>query len=170
MSSVVPSIYYSLIVAGIIAVYFISGSSLNGTIAGYAFIIAGLIIMVGYLVNNMRIKQAEGKNNTSAMFYTVGPLISIICLIVYILYLLGIYFDRITGGNVSPGYYTFSSIFALILILQLVIFYYASRTKQYLDSFTISSSTSCAMILFTILNCVVVYTMYIILKYYSTDG
>jgi hypothetical protein len=168
INSVMPNVYYSLIVTGIIILFCLTGSSLAATMAGYSFIIAGLIIMVAYLVNG--IQSIKSSRTGVNMLYTISPLLTIMGLIIYILYLLGIYFDRITGGHVSSGYYTFSQISSLIMLLQFIIFHYATLKPQFKTEYAIPSSTSLMLILLTILNAVSVYTIYLILTFYSTDG
>jgi len=171
INSVMPNVYYSLIITGIIILFCLTGASLAGTMAGYSFIIAGLIIMVGYLVNSMQMPHIKKTSSTGLnMLYTIGPLLTIMGLIIYILYLLGIYFDRISGGHVSSGYYTFSQISSIIMLIQFIVFHYATLKPQFKTEYSIPSSTSLMLILLSILNAVSIYTVYLILTFYSTDG
>ena len=104
------TIYNALIVTGIIIILSTIGtnnvSGLTGTIVGYSFIITGIILLIGYLMSNMNIATTW-----FSKIVTVGPFIALIGLLIYVIYLLSYYFNQITNGNVSSGYYNFMNIF-----------------------------------------------------------
>jgi hypothetical protein len=172
--SIVSNIYYSLIAVGLIillcAASTNSNNSLTSSMVGYSFMVVGLLILMGNLMHNLSLHKSNGGSYGASLFFTIGPFLSIIGIIIYTLYLIGIYFDRITGGNVSQGYYNFSQISFLIIIIQLVVFATGTQTPQYKNTFVLSRAISLCLYLLSVINIIVLITMYVILKYFSTDG
>jgi len=162
ISNLIYNVAYSLICVGIVIILFTLGTSstggVTGTMIGYSFITIGMLLITGYLIKTIT-------PGLEAMFFTIGPFLMIISTILYILYLLGKYFDRITTGNVSGGYYTFSNISLILIILQLVVFYSATIGKA-----TLSKLNSMQIYLLGTINIISVATLGSILAYYITDG
>jgi hypothetical protein len=170
ISNLIYNVAYSLICVGIVIILFTLGTSstggVTGTMIGYCFIIIGMLLITGYLI-----KTIMPGLGLEAMFFTIGPFLMIISTILYILYLMGKYFDRITTGNVSGGYYTFSNISLILIILQLVVFYNATTSKTFkTDSPTLSKLNSMIIYLLGTINIISVATLGSILAYYITDG
>jgi len=172
--SVVINIYYSLIAVGLIILLCVANTNtsggITGSMVGYSFIVSGLLILMGNLMYNLNIHKSNGGNYGASLFFSIGPFLSIIGIIIFTLYLLGIYFDRIVSGNVSKGYYNFSQISFLIIIIQIVIFYTGTQSPQYKATYNISRSISLCLYLLSVINVIVLITMYVILTYFSTDG
>jgi len=159
----VEYIYYSLVITGIIIVIITLGlSSIIGYIVGYSFITAGLFLLAGYLMFKL--------SNTSGFFSaltTIGPILVIVGVICYYLSIIGIYKNRITDGNVSSSYYSFSNIFLFLILLETFVLYNALQFKQINSINKINSMIIYLLGLFSI---IVAITINIILAYFSTDG
>jgi hypothetical protein len=85
-------------------------------------------------------------------------------------YLLSFYFNQITNGNVANGYYSFMNIFIVLLMVQMFIFYNGTRDKSFIETGAIGKATGLVLYFLEIINIIVVITLGIILKYFSTDG
>ena len=161
-----------LIAVGIIIIFITMGQTnsyegLISTMIGYSSVVAGFILMVGYLTNNIKYNKETG---IWPYIFTVGPFLLIISVISYILYILGNYFNRITSGNVSSGYRTFTNIFVALILAQLGILYYGTQEKSFKDSHSLSSIYGMLIYLLGIISFIVAITLGIILAYYTTDG
>jgi len=167
------NIYNSLIVVGIIIIICTIGSSsvssLTGTITGYSFIIIGTLLLMGYLMNNMNSSQQNGSSFISQLI-TVGPFVVLIGILIYMLYLLSFYFNKITNGNVASSYFTFMNIFIVLLMVQMYIFYNGTRDKRFIETGSIGKVTGLVLYFLEIINIIVVITLGVILKFFSTDG
>lgn len=162
----VENIYYSLIITGIIIIIItLALSSVVGYLLGYSFIVAGYILMLGYLLFKL-----SGKTMLSTMLSNVGPLIATVGIILYYLSIVGIYKQRISQGIVAPSYYSFSNIFLTLVLIQTVVFYRATQTSQFKQSFTINRITSMMFYLLSLISILVVISIHVILAYFSTDG
>ena len=164
------NIYNSLIVVGIIIIICTVGSnsasSLTGTITGYSFIITGTLLLMGYLMSGYR----QGISSIVSILLTVGPFIVLIGILIYMIYLLSVYFNQITNGDVSSSYYNFMNIFIVLLMLQLYIFYNGTQDKRLKDTGFVSKVTGLILYLLELINIVVIITLGVILKYFTTDG
>lgn len=165
------NIYNSLIVVGIIIIICTIGSnsasSLTGTITGYSFIITGIFLLTSYLMNQMRSSSVPDNIPTIPAF---APFIVLIGILIYMIYLLSVYFNQITNGDVSSSYYNFMNIFVVLLMLQLYIFYNGTQDKRLKDTGFVSKVTGLILFLLELINIVVVITLGVILKYFTTDG
>lgn len=164
--SAVENIYYSLIITGIfIIIITLSLSSVIGYLLGYSFIVAGYILMLGYLLFAL-----SGKTTLSTMLTNVGPLIALIGVILYYLSIVGMYKDRISAGIVAPSYYSFSNIFLTLILIQTMVFYRGTQSNQFKQTLTINKMTSMMFYLLTVITVLTVISIHIILAYFSTDG
>jgi hypothetical protein len=169
-------IYNALFIAGTIIVLstFASNtpSSLTGTIVGYSFIAIGTLLMVGYLLNNLNNVSASAGASSSIIssLITVGPFVLLIGIIVYMIYLLSFYFSKITGGYVSSGYYMFMNLFVLVLMIEFFTFYSGMQDKNYKLTGKIGNVTGMLLYFLEIINIIIVISLGIILKHFSTDG
>jgi hypothetical protein len=144
---------------------------LFGHMVGYEFLAAGFIIKAGSIASILAKGDCVSKDQTLMFFLmSVCPFIVIVFLILAILYILNTYFNRIVGGKVSKGYTTFSKMFIVILIAQLALFYNATKEEKYKTENIISPIYGMLIYLLSVINILVLITIYVILAFYSTDG
>jgi uncharacterized membrane protein len=155
----VEYIYYCLIISGIFIVIITLGlSSVVGYIVGYSFIVSGFILLAGYLLFKL-----SNKSDVSSIIFNIGPIIAIIGVITY-------YLSRITDGNISQTYYSFSNLFLTLVLVQSWVFYGALKDKQFQETKTMNRLYSSALYLLSLINVLIVISVHIILAYFSTDG
>ena len=99
------------------------------------------------------------------------PFLTLMIIISIIIYYLFTYFDQIAEGNVSDYYKTFSTIATIFLAIQLGLIY-SSMMKNMKDATgkLLSNTTFVTLNLIAVLNFLVVVTIGIILRFYSTQG
>jgi len=171
--SMMPIFYTTLIIIGVILLFITVGSptinSTNGTIAGFFLIFFGILIIVIFL-GNKKGKTQDSKISFLSKLYSSGPFLIVAAIILYIIILLFKYRDRISHGNVAPGYVSFTNISILLILLQLGIFYTAMQDKNFKETNKLDKVYSMILYFVGILNIVSVVTLYIILAKYATDG
>jgi hypothetical protein len=165
-------IYNTLIVVGIIIVLCTisttSSSSLTGTIIGLSFIITGTFLLMGYLL--FKLKTTQNISSISSQLITVGPFFVLIGILIYMVYLLSLYFNQITNGNVPNSYYSFINLFAVLLIVQMFMFYKGTQNNNFQATGILNKVTGLSLYFMEIFNIIIVITLGLILKYFSTDG
>lgn len=166
-------IYNSLLIVGLIIIFCTVGSNtasnLTGTIIGYSFIVTGSLLLIGYLLSNMNTMTGSNFSLISSLI-TVGPILLLIGILIYMIYLLSYYFSQITAGHISSGYYTFMNIFIVLLMVEFYIFYNSTQDKVFKTTGAIGKITGMILYLLELVSIVTVITLGIILKYFSTDG
>uniref|UniRef100_A0A6C0KTL9 Uncharacterized protein n=1 Tax=viral metagenome TaxID=1070528 RepID=A0A6C0KTL9_9ZZZZ len=148
-----------------------TNGGLIGHMIGYGFLAAGFVIKSGLLASILAKGDCVSKDQALMFFLmSVCPFIIIVFLILAILYILNSYFNRIVGGKVSKGYKTFSRMFIVILIAQLGLFYNATQEEKYKTENVISPIYGMLIYLLSVINILVLITIYVVLAFYSTDG
>ena len=165
------NIYNAFLIVGVIILLCTVGSStsagISGSITGYSFLIIGILLLIGYLMKKM---QSNPNSNILTSIITFGPFLVFLGILIYMIYLLGVNFNKIASGNISSSYYNFMYIFIVLLMVQIYIFYNSIQSVQFKTTSTINSVTSTLIYLLELVNIIVVITIGIILKYFSTDG
>ena len=99
------------------------------------------------------------------------PLFVIIVIISLLIYYLSTYFDRISKGEVSSYYKSFSTISTIFLAIQIITMFSAMFSKSKETSGKLLSDTTFALLgLFGVLNFLMVITIGVVLHFYSTQG
>jgi hypothetical protein len=86
------------------------------------------------------------------------------------LYLLIKYFNEIKLGHVSPSFNSFSNIIVMLIFLQVYLIYNNIDSHSFDVSGKISKVTSSLIYLLLVLTMICSVNIYIILKYFTTDG
>jgi len=170
------SIYKAFIMASVVAFlisFFSTGDvSLGASLAGYSVLILGIMMILIILFQN--ILKSNQNQGTFQLIYSIfvntGPFIFILGVIAFILYLIINYKNIIMGNHVSQSYYTFSNMAIILLLIQLYIVYTNISSDKFETSGKLSKVTSSLIYLLALLTCMCSLILFIILKYYTTDG
>ena len=176
MANWYSSVYKGFIVAGLVS--FIVGIfsqglvSLNSYIAGYSILLIAIAMMLIIIFNNI-LKVNEGSSAfqvLSSILMSSGPFLIILAVISMVLYLIVKYKSNIIDNRVSGSYYSFSNITALLIFVQLYIIYTNVFSDKFQNTGKIDKVTSSLIYLLGVLSSMSTAVLYIILKYYTTDG
>jgi len=174
MADFYSSVYKSLIIAGIIA--FIVGFFAQGTtsyaayISGYSVLALGILMLLTISFNKIISNNKTNFENLYAVLNITGPFVLMLAIIAFILYLMITYKDNIISQRVSSGYYSFSNIGIILLLIQLYFVYTNITTKNFEDTNKISKVTTNILYLLGVLQAICSINVFIILKYFTTDG
>lgn len=170
------TIYKACIFASIVAfiIGFFAGTEvgLGSYIAGYSVLTLGIMMILVILFSNVLRVSGNGSifQILSSILMTSGPFILILGIIAFVLYQLINYKNNIIAGRVAPGYYSFSNIIVILLLLQIYLVYTNIDTEGFQSSGKLSKVTSGVIYLLGVLTGISSIILYTILKYYSTDG
>jgi hypothetical protein len=170
------SIYKGLIIGGItsfIISYFTSdATSYNSLICGYAIIMIGVLMILTLIISKNL--DAQGNNTEMQIFLSLisisGPFLFILMVLGFIFFILSVYKTHILGGQVSSSYNTFSNITLLLIMIQIYIIYTNIDNPIFKNSGNLSSTSKNVLYLIGVSTLFTTGTMYIILKYFTTDG
>jgi len=169
--------YYKGLYKGIIIttiVVFAIGFATNGETSircyqtGYfSFSLSILLILIPIL--NKLLSKDGPKKGVSTMMLQTGPFIIILAVVSFLLYFSFKYQDIIVDQRVPQGYFIFSNIATLLLIIQLFVVY-SCVTSDNFDKDGMSSINSSAVLLLAVLTAICTNIIRTILKYFTTDG
>ncbi len=162
------------------------------TIWGYGMTAFALFIMtfMSYYMSDQNNKFIEKKNKENGIsednsFFTslikiiMGdgiPIFLTFCVLIYVIYINFVHFNRINKGAVSDSYYTYSFYSSLLIIIQItLIIKYMYNSLGVLNKTNNANEKQTTMIksasyILVLINFVFVMIQHILLSFYSTDG
>ena len=171
----INDVSYALLYGGLVVIFFTIGSlnsnAVSGTIGGYSTAVMAILFLLALTYTNY---TSTSINNNTFSWKTLGliflPYLLLLGILGYSLSLVSIYFDDIANDRVSPYYKTFSYISIIFIIIQVYIFGKTTSTSAFLEKGVINSLSLVKLILLGVINILVLISLAISLKYFSTDG
>lgn len=175
VNKTIEAISYALLYGGIVVVLFTIGtlneSAVSGTLGGYSS--ATLAVLFLFALSYTNYVSATTDSNTFSikkiglMFIPYSILLAILG---YSIALISIYFNDISEDKVSPYYSTFSYISIIFIIIQVYLFGKTTNNPEFLQNGTIKTLSLVKLILIGLINIIVLISLGVSLKYFSTDG
>ena len=160
---------YSLVAGSGLVVILTSGKSDKGAVTAFQVAYSILFCVVCYKTALIGSKIELGNigmmakiMNFTIMFF---PFLSILIVIMWILVLVFMYYDRITGGKVSDYYTSFMNIASVMLLIQIYMVFSEAGDKTP----PLSLKTYSMLRMLSVLAGLSVITVSIVLKFYVTD-
>lgn len=132
-------------------------NGLSALIGGYSGLLLGMLFII---LLNFLFKRYS--------YFDMFPLLMIIIIIGLLVSYLGIYFDKISSGEVSSYYVSFSLLSTLFLFTQIIMIFSAIYKSQNKNLFSYTSFSLLGLL--SIINIIIVITIGIVLHFYSTQG
>ena len=172
LTNIYKAFIYVSAILFIIALNTSGNTTINATISGYATISITLLIIMTIIINGFTLsfKDASTYQIFSNLLITMGPFILILGIIGFLLYLLISYKTIISEGHVSSYYGTFSFLSSILVLVQLYLLYNGVTSVQFQKIHRLSKITLSVICLTAVLNTLCALILYVILKYYTTDG
>jgi hypothetical protein len=166
------NISYAFLIAGLFVILSTVGThtenAVIGTIAGYASATCATILLAG--LTYTIILTGNKKPQWSDILTILIPFILLFFIFGFSLALVSVYFDNISQDKVSDYYGMFSYMSVLFIFVQVYIFYSATSQKLFQESGSISRLTSVKLLLLSLINMLILISLGLTLKYFSTDG
>ena len=170
------SIYKGLLLSSVIAFiigFFSSGNvSIDAYITGYSVLILGVVMLLLILFNGI-IKLSQNATTfqlITIILMTTGPFLLMLGVVGLILYLIITYKENIVENHVSQGYYSFSNITIILILLQLYIVYTNITDSKFEETHKLSNVSASIIYLLGVLSGISSIIIFTILKYFTTDG
>jgi hypothetical protein len=146
--------------------------SLGSVTTGYVILIISILMIL--------IKLTDGLLNTTntnsstqrllSIIMTISPFLLLLIVISFILFTIINHYQNIALGHVSQGYYTFSNISIILIIIQIGIIYRILNSLNYIQTGEVSKVSSSLILLLGTLTSISSIILYIILTFFTTDG
>jgi len=162
------------IISFIISVFTSGATSYNSSIAGFSILILSIMMILTMIITKVLKTTSSNNGSTTQLMITIlsqlGPFLLMLLIISFILYLTVTYKTPILENHISPNYHTFSNITIILILVQLSIVYTNIFTKEFISSGKLQPMTSSMLYAVGILSVASTIIIYIILKYFRTDG
>jgi len=182
MNFVYYNIYFAFILVSVIL--FIIGFFTTGQNSFSAFVTGFSIIALAIILILVQIFIIIFKNNPNPDFYTfikivlnnTGPFIVLLSIIGFLLFIIISNKDKIINNNVSSDFYIFNNISIILLLVQIYIVYSnikeinANNTNNTNNINYLTKLSKYLIYLIGLLNFISSIILFVILKYYTTDG
>lgn len=155
------SIIFASFIIIIVTTKIIDANGLSALISGYSGLLFGLIFTVGLCLlydPTISIRQ-------------IIPIITTLIIISLLIYYLSVNFDKISSGEVSSYYDNYLVLSTIFLAIQITIITNSIYNKTQDMNTTLFSNTNYSLlVLFSLINSLIVITIGVILRFYSTQG
>ena len=161
------SFIFCSVVLFIVSMFVSNTTKLQLNIAGYSILGLAILLMTSIMIGNIykKLSLASNMEVMTTLIGVSGPIV-ILAPIVYIVVLLVKYSSVIKEGNVGNGYYTFTFISTLLMLLQLYILVNSSGNGVE----NISKISNATLNLVALINIICIVTIHTILESFTTDG
>jgi hypothetical protein len=176
MNNWYSTVYKAFIIAGVLS--FILGffvqqkTSLGAYMAGYSVLVLAILMILTVLFNKILINSGnETMYQTMYSILTItSPLILLVCVMTFVLYLLVSYQSNIFHGRTPSGYNLYSSIIVSLLLIQIFLVYKNLGNEVFETTGKLPKAISSVILFLGTVTTICSIMLYRILKYYSTDG
>ena len=135
-------------------------NGLSALLGGYSGLFLGMIFI---MILNLLF--------TKTSYFDMFPIVMVVIIIGLLVSYLYIYFDKISKGEVSGYYSSFSLLSTIFLFTQTIIIINAMYGKTQKQDVKLFSDTTFALLgLFSVINIIIVLTIGVVLHFYSTQG
>ena len=159
---------YAIIIAGFIIILTTTGTTnqngLSALIGGYTTVLVALIFFG--TINWININS----DTMYPIFKLLAIFLNICGIIMLIIVYLSIYFEKIISNKVSNYYYSFSNLSTIFLAVQIIMLFSIFFNKKDGDTSRSTDKIFSIILLLGLVNIIIVTTIGIVLKYYSTQG
>jgi hypothetical protein len=170
--SIYKALMFGSAISFIISNFTTGKNSYNSLISGYSILILGIMMILTILIT--KILEIQNTSTTMQIILAIamelGPFLLMLAIIGFMLFLIIFYKTPILENNLSPSYGTFSNITLVLILCQLYIIYGNIDSVEFKRDGKLSKITSSMLYLIGVLSLFSVGTLYIILKYFRTDG
>jgi hypothetical protein len=170
------TIYKAFIIATVVCFlisFFTTGeASFGSLVTAYSTLTLGIILILLKLFKNV-LKTTEGQGILKTIyeiFVTSGPIILLLMIVGFIMFIIINYKTLITSGHVSKSYFSFLNITTLLILLQIYLLFTNIESIKFQTTGKLTKITSGILYLLSIITTACSITIFTILKYFTTDG
>lgn len=156
-ASIFKGFMFASVISFIISLFTSGKTSYGAELAGYSTIILAIFLILLILFQN--------KSLISSSCF-----ILLLTVIGFIMYSIITYQDNIINEHVAPYFKTFTSISILLIMIQTYIMYSSIFNDKFEKTNTISKINTYLMYLLSLITLICSLIIFVILKYYTTDG
>jgi hypothetical protein len=166
---------YSVIIGSAVVILMTSGQTNPTAViaftSAYSFILcvfAIICVLLGMSLDTNQYVDLGFFRKIIKYVFLFFPFLVVMIVILWVLVLLNKYYDKIIENKVSDYYTSFINTTSILLFIQIYMLL-GELTEMSFKNFELPKKTAAMLRLFGLLNIISVFTLQIILKYYTTD-
>lgn len=166
----ITNVSYTFIIGGLMLIMLtmnnFSSNGLLGVMFGYVSIMIAVMLLM--MITFVNVSDTNIAPTIFKLLDVFSPFLLFLSTLAFSILIISVYYDKLSSSDVSASYKSFSMISVFFIIVQAIFLMYSLNysTKQNI----ISSVEVSKLRLLGIINLIVVFTSFICLKYFTTDG
>lgn len=164
----------SSLIAGFIILFLTLGiggeTGTMGKIVGFSFVLVGLIMFLSNTLSKIVRSPNKESKSLLSIVTTLGPFIPAIGLLAWAITLFSQYFDYIAKDQLTPSFSMFSTFLVLSNLFLIRMMYNNMNSKEFEKSQSVNKVSGMLMYLMEIITFVILISMFIIVRFFVTDG
>ena len=162
------------LIAGFILLFVSLGmSGENGTmgkIVGFSFVLVGLIMFLSNTLSKIVRSGNDDSKSVYSIAITLGPFLPAIGLIAWVVTMFSQHFDYIAKDQLTPSFNMFTTFLILINLFLVRMIYNNITSKEFETTQVVNKVSGMLMYFMEIIAFVIQISMFIILRFFVTDG
>jgi hypothetical protein len=135
-------------------------NGLSALLGGYSGLLLGLLFVI--LLNLIFTKNT---------YFDMFPIVMIMIIVTLLIIYLSTYFDKISKDEVSSYYSSFSLLSTIFLAAQIIMIFSSIYGQNPSENTALFTNTTFSLLgLLSVINIIIVFTIGIVLHFYSTQG
>lgn len=162
-----------LIIGGItlilLTINIFTENGLLGASFGYISIICAIILLMIMSFNQASdsLKDSDLKSTIISLFSLFSPYLLLLTILIFSVLFINAYFDKLTKIDLPKSFKSFTIISIVFIVIQCCLFLYNAFKS---DPTKINSIEIAKLRFLGIINLIVLFTSFICLRYFTTDG
>jgi hypothetical protein len=142
----------------------------TGKIVGFSFVLLGLIMFLSNTLSKIVRSGNEESKSVFSIAITLGPFIPAMGLLAWAISMFAQYYDYIAKDQLTPSFNMFTTFLILINMFLVRMMYNNMNSKEFETTQTVNKVSGMIMYFMEVLILVILISMFIILRFFVTDG
>jgi hypothetical protein len=161
-------------IAGFIILFLTLGSGgemgTTGKIVGFSFVLVGLIMFLSNTLSKIIRSGSKESKSVFSIAMTLGPFLPAMGLLAWAISMFSQYYDYIAKDQLTPSFNMFTTFLILISMFLVRMMYNNMNSKEFETTQMVNKVSGMIMYFMEVIMLVILISMFIILRFFVTDG
>jgi len=142
----------------------------TGKIVGFSFVLVGLIMFLSNTLSKIVRSGNKESKSVFSLVITLGPFLPAMGLLAWAIIMFSQYYDYIAKDQLTPSFNMFTTFLVLINLFLVRSMYNNMNSKEFEATQVVNQVSGMIMYFMEIIILVIMISMFIILRFFVTDG
>ena len=161
-------------IAGFIILFLTLGTGgemgTTGKIVGFSFVLVGLIMFLSNTLSKIIRSGSKESKSVFSIAMTLGPFLPAMGLLAWAISMFSQYYDYIAKDQLTPSFNMFTTFLILISMFLVRMMYNNMNSKEFETTQMVNKVSGMIMYFMEVIMLVILISMFIILRFFVTDG